>query len=121
MEEKIPVWCKGEEWCALKSTSKILGRKWVPVIIFHLEENEELRFNQLKKEVGGITNKTLSENLDRLEDQGIVSRDVEESKPVIIKYSLTDFGERLVPIIEEMINWGRDNLREGDKQESWVK
>jgi DNA-binding HxlR family transcriptional regulator len=119
--DKIPVWCKGEEWCALKSTSKVLGRKWVPVIVYHLYENDELRFNELKQEIGGITNKTLSSNLDKMEEQGIISRDVEDDKPVKIKYSVTEFGEKLVPLIEKMISWGQGNLKEGEKEEAWIK
>ncbi|MBC5793337.1 MAG: helix-turn-helix transcriptional regulator [Nanohaloarchaea archaeon] len=118
---RIPVWCKTEEWCALKSTSKILGHKWVPAIIYHLHDNEGLRFSQIQEEVGGITNKTLSDNLDRMQDQGIVNREVENEKPVKITYELTEFGEKLVPLIEEMISWGQDNLREGEKEEAWVK
>ncbi|QGA80699.1 winged helix-turn-helix transcriptional regulator [Candidatus Nanohalobium constans] len=117
----IPVWCKSEEWCALKSTSKILGHKWVPVITYHIHDNEEIRFSEIKKEVGGITNKTLSNNLDRMEEQGIINRNVEDDKPVKITYDLTEFGEKLIPLVEEMISWGQDNLREGNKDEAWVK
>ena len=118
--DKIPVWCRSEEWCALKSTSKILGHKWVPVITFHIYDNTEVRFTELKKEVGGITNKTLSNNLDRMQEQGIVDRNVEDEKPVKITYSLTSFGEKLVPLVNEMVSWGQDNLREGNKNEAWV-
>jgi len=119
-DDKIPVWCKSEEWCALKSTSKILGHKWVPAITFHIHTNEEIRFSEIKKEVGGITNKTLSNNLDRMQEQGIVERKVEDEKPVKITYELTDFGKRLMPLIEEMINWGQNNLKEGNREEAWV-
>jgi DNA-binding HxlR family transcriptional regulator len=120
-EDKIPVWCKTEDWCALKSTSKILGHKWVPVITYHIYENEEIRFSEIKKEVGGITNKTLSNNLDRMEEQGIINRKVKKEKPVKIKYEVTEFGEKMIPLVEEMISWGQDNLKEGDKDEAWVK
>lgn len=119
-EDKIPVWCKTEEWCALKSTSKILGHKWVPVITYHIYDNEEIRFSEIKEEVGGITNKTLSNNLDRMEEQGIINRNVEDDKPVKITYSLTKFGEKLVPLVEDMISWGQNNLREGKKEEAQV-
>jgi DNA-binding HxlR family transcriptional regulator len=119
-EDKIPVWCRSEEWCALKSTSKILGHKWVPVITYHIYENEEIRFSELQEEIGGITNKTLSNNLDRMQDQGIVNRNVEDDKPVKITYELTGFGEKLLPLIEEMISWGQNNLKEGDRDEAWV-
>ena len=119
-EEKIPVWCKGKEWCALKSTSKILGHKWVPVIVYHIYNNESLRFSEIKQEIGGITNKTLSNNLSRLQEQGIVDREVEDDKPVKITYSLTEFGEKIVPLVKEMISWGQDNLKEGSKDKAWI-
>ena len=121
MTEKVPVWCRGDEWCALKSTSKILGHKWVPVITFHVGNNEEIRFSELKKEVGGITNKTLSNNLDRMQERGIIDRKVKDEKPVRITYSLTGFGEKLLPLVEEMIQWGRNNLKEGSKEKALVK
>lgn len=121
MTEKIPVWCRGDDWCALKSTSKILGHKWVPVITFHVGENEDIRFNQLKKEVGGITNKTLSDNLQRMQERDIIERKVKEEKPVKITYSLTKFGEKLLPLVEEMIQWGRNNLEEGTKKNALIK
>ncbi len=120
-EDKIPVWCKSEEWCALKSTSKILGHKWVPVIAYHIYDNKEIRFSELKEKVGGITNKTLSNNLERMEEQGIIDRNVEDEKPVKITYSLTGFGEKLVPLVKEMISWGEENLRACDREEAWVK
>jgi DNA-binding HxlR family transcriptional regulator len=56
-----------------------------------------------------------------MQEQGIINREVEKEKPVKITYELTDFGERLVPLIEDMISWGQENLREGDKEEAWVK
>jgi DNA-binding HxlR family transcriptional regulator len=66
-------------------------------------------------------NKTLSDNLDRMQEQGIINREVENEKPVKITYEFTDFGERLVPLIEDMISWGRENLRKCEKEEAWVK
>ncbi|MFP4229893.1 MAG: winged helix-turn-helix transcriptional regulator [Candidatus Nanohaloarchaea archaeon] len=119
--DKIPVWCRTEEWCALKSTSKILGHKWVSVIAYHIYDNDELRFSEIKEAVGGITNKTLSNNLDRMQEQGMVERKVENQKPVKITYELTDFGERLIPLVKEMVSWGQENLREGDREEALVK
>jgi DNA-binding HxlR family transcriptional regulator len=118
--ERIPVWCRSEEWCALKSTSKILGHKWVPVITFHIHDKGQIRFSNLQEEIGSITNKTLSNNLERMQNQGIVSRNVEGDKPVKITYELTNFGQKLIPLVEQMISWGQDNLKEGDKEEAWV-
>lgn len=119
--DKIPVWCKSEEWCALKSTSKILGHKWVPVITYHIHDDEEARFSEIKEKIGDITNKTLSNNLDRMEEQGIVNRNVNDEKPVKITYELTDFGERLIPLVKDMISWGQENLEEGNREEAKIK
>lgn len=119
-QQKIPVWCRGKEWCALKSTAKILGRKWLPVIVYHLNDTEGLRFTELQERIGGITNKTLSDNLETLEDQGIIERTVEDDRPVNITYSVTSFGEQLVPLIEEMVEWGQANLTEAEKDEAWI-
>lgn len=105
----------------MKSTSKILGHKWVPVITYHIYDNDEIRFSEIQEEVGGITNKTLSNNLDRMQDRGIIDRNVKDDKPVKITYELTEFGEKLIPLVKEMISWGQDNLREGDREEAWVK
>ena len=118
--DKIPVWCRSEEWCALKSTSKILGHKWVPVITYHVHEHQEIRFSELQEEIGGITNKTLSNNLERMQEQGIIIRNVKDEKPVRITYELTDFGTKLLPLVKEMVSWGQDNLREGERDEAWV-
>lgn len=104
----------------MKSTSKILGHKWVPVIAFHVNEKEEARFSELQEEIGGITNKTLSDNLQRMEDRDIVDRKVTDDRPVKITYSLTEFGEKIIPLIEEMITWGQDNLEEAEKEDALI-
>ena len=72
-------------------------------------------------DIGAITNKTLSNNLDRMQDQGIIDRNVKDEKPVRITYELTEFGEKLIPLVEEMVSWGQKNLKEGEKEEAWVK
>jgi DNA-binding HxlR family transcriptional regulator len=56
-----------------------------------------------------------------MQEQGIVNREVENEKPVKITYELTEFGERLIPLVKEMISWGQDNLREGSREQAWVK
>jgi len=55
-----------------------------------------------------------------MQEQGIINRNVEDEKPVKITYSLTEFGEKLVPLVKEMISWGQENLREGNQEEALV-
>ena len=120
-KEKLPTWCSGEDWCPLTATTNIISKKWHPVIIHRLLEEGGTGFNQLKKDVGGISSKVLSESLEDLEEKNIVKREVISEKPFRVKYSLTDRGHQLETAINELIKWGEDNLKEAsDKDESVV-
>lgn len=110
--DKIPVSCAGEDWCPLTATANILSKKWHPVIINELLESESMGFNELKDRVGGISSKVLSESLGDLEDKQVVNREVISEKPFRVKYTLTDIGKDLEPILDDMRSWGKENLRE---------
>jgi DNA-binding HxlR family transcriptional regulator len=69
-------------------------------------------FNELKDRVDGISSKVLSESLGDLEDKQVVNREVISEKPFRVKYTLTDIGKDLEPILDDMQSWGRENLRE---------
>lgn len=118
--EKLKVWCAGNEWCAVTATATMIAKKWHPVIVDRLIQNGPLGFNALKEEVGGISSKVLSESLDDLEEKNLVDRDVISEKPFRVRYSITDRGEELEPVIEEMRNWGQKNLESGERSESVV-
>lgn len=117
MEEdvKIPAWCAGEDWCPVTGTAELLSNKWHPVIVHRLLEHQELGFNDLKKEVDGVSSKVLSESLEKLQTRGIVRKEVVDRSPKRVRYSLTEVGSRLKPVIEEMGAWGRNNLRKPDE------
>lgn len=110
--DKIPVSCAGEDWCPLTATANILSKKWHPVIINELLESKSMGFNELKDRVGGISSKVLSESLGDLEDKQVVNREVISEKPFRVKYTLTDIGKDLEPILNDMQSWGKENLRE---------
>jgi len=114
---KLPAWCAGEEWCPLTATASMMSKKWHPVIIHRLLQKGPMGFNDLKKEVGGISSKVLSESLEDLEEKHVLDREVVNQKPFRVKYILTERGRELEPTINEMIEWGRDNLREVEKKE----
>ena len=110
--EKMPVECSGDEWCALTATASMMSKKWHPVIIHRLLDSGPSGFNELKDEVGGISSKVLSESLEDLEEKNIVNREVISQKPFRVKYSLTERGQELESTVEEMISWGEKNLKE---------
>jgi DNA-binding HxlR family transcriptional regulator len=74
-------------WCAVTCTMKLIGKKWHPVIIYRLLAHGSMGFNDLSDELGGVTNKVLSESLDALEENGLVEREVVQAKPVRVSYT----------------------------------
>jgi DNA-binding HxlR family transcriptional regulator len=98
---------KGKEYpCCASLTMGIIGGKWKTVILFHLIEGK-LRYNELRKEMPTVTERTLSLQLKTLEEDGIIKRTVYTSKPPLkVEYSLTDFGNTLIPLIKSIAEWG---------------
>lgn len=87
-----------------------IGKKWHPANIHRLLQNGALRFNELNEEVGGITNKMLSQNLEDLEEKQLVDRDIVSEKPAAVEYALTERGQSLETAIESLEEWGRRTL-----------
>lgn len=99
---------KGKEYpCCASLTMGVIGGKWKTVILYHLMVGGTLRYNELRKEMPTVTERTLSLQLKTLEEDGIIKRKVYTSKPPLkVEYSLTDFGTTLVPLIKSIADWG---------------
>lgn len=108
MAGQMPDWCETEDWCPITVTSELLGRKWHPVIVHRLLQ-KPMGFNELQREVHSISDKVLSDSLQDLQDREIVSKEVVSRKPKKVKYSLTEEGKSLEPVITAMKDWGREN------------
>ncbi|MBU2938493.1 helix-turn-helix transcriptional regulator [Lacinutrix sp. C3R15] len=98
---------KGKEYpCCASLTMGIIGGKWKSVILFYLIDGT-LRYNELRKKMPTVTERTLSLQLKTLEEDGIIKRKVYTSKPPLkVEYSLTDFGKTLIPLIQSIADWG---------------
>ena len=98
---------KGNEYpCCTSLTMGIIGGKWKTVILYHLTQNT-LRYNELRKVMPTVTERTLSLQLKALEEDGLIKRKVYTTKPPLkVEYSLTDFGRTSIPLIEAIANWG---------------
>src|SRR6478609_10288606 len=92
--------------CSVAATAEIIATKWTPLIVHDLSEGAR-RFMQLEHACPGISPRTLSERLDMLERQDIVSRHTYAESPPRVEYELTDKGEALLPIIDAMRKFGR--------------
>ena len=92
--------------CGVAATAEIIAAKWTPLIVHDLSEGPR-RFTGLENACPGISPRTLSERLDMLERQGIVSRRSYPESPPRVEYELTDKGEALLPTIDAMRKFGR--------------
>lgn len=106
MSNSLPEWCEAEEWCPITVTAELLGRKWHPIIIHRLLQ-EPLRFNELKRKTGSISDKVLSNSLEDLRQKNVVEKQELGGTPTKVQYRLTERGESLKPVIESMKNWGK--------------
>jgi len=89
----------------VRDALEVLSGKWkLPIIISLIFGNK--RFSQIAKEIPGITDKMLSKELRDLEANCLVKRTVYDSIPVVVEYTLTDYGHTLKPVIEVLRNWG---------------
>ncbi|GAB1154938.1 HTH-type transcriptional activator HxlR [compost metagenome] len=90
-------------------TVSVIGGKWKMVILYLLAEGQTVRFNDLKRQIGAITYKMLSSQLKELEADGLVNRKEYPQVPPKVEYSLTAKAESLLPIMEELCEWGVRN------------
>lgn len=96
--------------CPVKKMLAIFSGKWHIRIIFELTKAETMRFGELKKKIGGITNTMLASTLKELEQSGIIVRKQYNEIPPHVEYSLSDGGRELYPIFYEMALWGSKHL-----------
>lgn len=90
--------------CPTRQLLDRIGDKW-SVLILLLLGDEDMRFNGLKRRIGGVSQKMLSQTLRSLERDGLVTRDVEPSMPVRVKYGITSLGRELLAALRFMIDW----------------
>ena len=92
--------------CGTIVTMGFIGGKWKCVILWYLR-NGVMRFSELKKMIPDITDKMLSLQLKALEQDNLINRKVTGTKPPLkVQYSLSKLGKSLIPILQEITNWG---------------
>jgi DNA-binding HxlR family transcriptional regulator len=89
----------------IASAMGIVGNKWTALILRDLFSGSK-RFGELESSVGHINPRTLSQRLDDLEAYGIITKKAFSEVPPRIEYTLTQKGEDLLPILEQMATWG---------------
>lgn len=93
--------------CPVATTVQMIGSKWKLLIIRNLM-SRPWRFNELKKDLEGISQKVLTDSLRSMEADGIVTRTVYPEVPPRVEYALSELGESMRPIIVAMERWGTE-------------
>ena len=93
--------------CYFQLAMMVIGGKWKPKVLFHLGQNDVVRFGALRRAVFGISEKMLIQSLKELEKDGLVNRKVYRQVPPKVEYSLTEIGQSFVPVLNAMFNWGQ--------------
>lgn len=91
--------------CPVATTVRLIGSKWKLLIMRNLLERP-WRFNELKKNLEGISQKVLTDSLRSMEEDGIITRTVYPEVPPHVEYALSDLGESMRPILTAMQEWG---------------
>lgn len=91
--------------CPVATTVQLIGSKWKLLIIRNLRMRP-WRFNELKKDLNGISQKVLTDSLRALEEDGIITHTVYPEVPPRVEYALSELGESMRPILDSMEQWG---------------
>jgi DNA-binding HxlR family transcriptional regulator len=94
---------------ALARAFKFLGKRWNAVVLGHLSGGPA-GFRELSRALDGISDSVLSDRLSELAAGGLITRTVDEGPPITVSSALTDRGHALVPALEQISIWARDNL-----------
>ena len=95
--------------CPVEATLSLIGGKYKPLILWHLVARP-LHYMELQRRIPSATPKMLTQQLRDLEECGMIHREVIPEKPPKTVYSLTAFGESIIPVIDSMCQWGTNYM-----------
>ena len=90
-------------------TLSLISGKYKMVILYCLMEYQPVRFNELQRYLGKVSDKTLSQHLKELERDGLIHREVYPQIPPKVEYSLTERGKSLMVVLDQLCDWGNAN------------
>lgn len=92
--------------CPVETTLLLIGNKWQVLILRDLLMKGTLRFKELQRSIGSISQKVLTSNLRTMEESGLIHREVYAEVPPRVEYSLTPLGLSLKSVLDAMQAWG---------------
>jgi DNA-binding HxlR family transcriptional regulator len=99
---------KRPELCPVETTARIVGGRWRAAVLEQLFQGAK-RFSQLKRAIGGMTQRSLAQQLRELQVAGIIERTVYPDTPPRVVYAITPLGRSLRPLLDAMCDWGKSH------------
>ncbi|QGY48048.1 transcriptional regulator [Maribellus comscasis] len=109
MEKELGIF-SGYETCPVRNVLDRFGDKWSVLVLLALGGVEKMRFNELYKTIGSISQKMLTSTLRVLEADGLVSRTIYPEIPPRVEYKLTERGKSLLVYIHGLVGWAKENM-----------
>jgi len=106
-----PEWSTFAEFCPSRTVLDCIAEKWVALVLGRLAERPH-RFNELRRDVGGISQKMLSQTLKSLERRGLVTRSAFATVPVTVEYAITPLGRTLAAVLDQLRGWAETHIEE---------
>ena len=94
----------------MSKLQSIIGGKWKIIILWYITFYKVQRFGELMRRLDGITQSTLTKQLRELENDGFIHREIYKEIPPKVEYSLTEFGESFIPVLQTMMAWSEKYL-----------
>ncbi|MEI6728574.1 MAG: helix-turn-helix domain-containing protein [bacterium] len=91
-------------------TLKVVGGKWKALILWYLKEGP-MRYSDLGREITGVTQKMLTQQLREMELEGLIERKVYPVVPPKVEYSVTEYGHTLEPVLDALAAWGEKHKK----------
>lgn len=98
--------------CPIRNVLARVGDKWSLLVLYNLQHRDPVRFKELQRQIPDISQKSLTKTLRTLEEDGFVTREVFPEVPPRVEYSLTPRALSFLPLVENMINWAKENMGE---------
>ena len=97
------------KFCPIRDIFSRIGSKWSMLVLVTLDANGTMRFNEIQKSIGDISQRMLTLTVRTLEADGLIKRNVYPEVPPRVEYALTDRGHSLMPLLKELVRWALDN------------